>query len=878
MISNQATSSANMTGNIFQIFNLPKAGNSSYLFSDIIKVIGGDSETDSANGLLSLLPADSGKTLIDSNKLINLLNTNINSAGDLSEDTGEALTGKYYITENDLAEFINKLGLEETASIAKQSSEIAIEVTPDFLNKLSALINSNKPAVDKNIFATIAPEEEEITTKINSDGEEAEEAEGTGKIQVIFKKVTEENDVIAAPQPIIFNTEQNYALSGGKIAPEEDLLLDGKTKNIVLDGSKFDFFTNTAGGQEASVAETAEVKPVPVETIGVKTAPVETAGSDTAKQTLNLTGGEVNTFQAAFNAEIDAAAETKIPISNALFVSEETDVSTPVIKVPVDTKIKIMSIPSVETEVSKQNTAKKETAMPVESEPANLQIEDTSEAYVFTEVKTNYSKNELVYNVKPEVKSTIPANESKTIVVEDEAGGLNTETSDTAAENSKIEINNNFKAEITTGTPEKNNIKQVKAAASVVAKITSNTASDKAVNVKTADAKLQETENQILTSGTPVENDKQEATNTPELNVKSNTYIRQVKTNTFSKQVIVDTEAVNENSETKHTQNSSASEDIIEQEPESTFRFSSSFSNELFGKQNNSINQVKNKNVTSSDNSKLYEVILEKTRPENNAYAEKILPQDFDTSDYETLSSGIFNGKMAESIKEYKNPEKYEADEKNSLNVNKEVKESNSAEEQAANTGNSNSSNSNSSNSEANHKQSFKSGNEEILFADQLQSKSAQVNQAAETKPVKNYTPLFKEVNAANLIDEVKNLCFKGEKTNITLKLTPEHLGNVKLSIDIKDSVMNTSIEVENESVRQVVQNNMDNLRQSLQQNGILLNSFSVSLSNQHEQKSSGKSGSKKGKQEDDIEIKISADEKTVRTKKMGYNTYEYLA
>lgn len=253
-------------------------------------------------------------------------------------------------------------------------------------------------------------------------------------------------------------------------------------------------------------------------------------------------------------------------------------------------------------------------------------------------------------------------------------------------------------------------------------------------------------------------------------------------------------------------------------------------------------------------------------------FNEKILPQDFDTSDYETLSSGIFT-KNGDSFKEFKPVEKTDAPvEKNISKLNEEVKNNSASEEQASNTG----SNHNSGN-ENNHKPANKTANE-VVFSDHLQHRSAGVNETAAFRPVKGYTSVFKEIDASNLVDEIKNLCVKGEKSNITLKLTPEHLGAVKLSIDIKDSVMSTSIEVENESVRQVVQNNIDTLRQTLQANGIQLSSFSVSLSNQHEQKSSGKSGNKKEKQQENEGIKLKTEEKTVKTKKLGYNTYEYLA
>ena len=164
-------------------------------------------------------------------------------------------------------------------------------------------------------------------------------------------------------------------------------------------------------------------------------------------------------------------------------------------------------------------------------------------------------------------------------------------------------------------------------------------------------------------------------------------------------------------------------------------------------------------------------------------------------------------------------------------------------------------------------------------FAENMQTKDISQPASATNAAgfAKNDAPVYRNVDISQLVDEVKNLIVKKEKADITLKLSPEHLGKVKLVINIENSLVHTRLEVENESVRQVVQNNLDTLKQSLQQNGIQLSSFSISLSNQ-EQKPQGRFEPKKKLNNSGKEIRIEEEIKPENKKKMGYNTYEYLA
>jgi len=136
----------------------------------------------------------------------------------------------------------------------------------------------------------------------------------------------------------------------------------------------------------------------------------------------------------------------------------------------------------------------------------------------------------------------------------------------------------------------------------------------------------------------------------------------------------------------------------------------------------------------------------------------------------------------------------------------------------------------------------------------------------------------MKFIKAADVVKEITNFFKLGEKTSMTFKLSPEHLGEVKVMLDIKENTVNANIEVESESIRQVVQNNIDVLKQNLIQSGVVVASVNINLAG-HEQRSSRTYEQKKkfnsGEGDSKIDKKKGIDK---RLRSMGYNTYEFLA
>jgi len=136
----------------------------------------------------------------------------------------------------------------------------------------------------------------------------------------------------------------------------------------------------------------------------------------------------------------------------------------------------------------------------------------------------------------------------------------------------------------------------------------------------------------------------------------------------------------------------------------------------------------------------------------------------------------------------------------------------------------------------------------------------------------------IKTIQHYELQDELKKIMMTPESKNITLKLSPENLGKVNVTIDIADNVMNTKVNVETESVKQLVQSTSESLRNSLNENGIQLASFTVNLSSAEDKNNNRhviKAKRKNNHSSDNFTVENEAVE--IKQKNFGYNTYDYI-
>ncbi len=141
-----------------------------------------------------------------------------------------------------------------------------------------------------------------------------------------------------------------------------------------------------------------------------------------------------------------------------------------------------------------------------------------------------------------------------------------------------------------------------------------------------------------------------------------------------------------------------------------------------------------------------------------------------------------------------------------------------------------------------------------------------------------NLRESVKVINVNQITEELSNYIRNNDKHSITFRLHPENLGKLTLSIDYIENHLQANIEVENENVKQLIQNNIEQLKNSLQSSGIQLNNVNVSLSS-YEQKSLKNPINKKKSSVKSVYAKDSAIEevKSSSKKMMGYNTYDYL-
>lgn len=198
-------------------------------------------------------------------------------------------------------------------------------------------------------------------------------------------------------------------------------------------------------------------------------------------------------------------------------------------------------------------------------------------------------------------------------------------------------------------------------------------------------------------------------------------------------------------------------------------------------------------------------------------------------------------------------------------------------------------------NSESQSSQSVSSVNESISKADQSKDHTKNfvseigsntehkinhtvINKTKAMDDLSSFNETLKVIKTDELAAEINKYLQSNGKQSITFQLTPENLGKVKLMVDYADNQLQASIEVENEQVKQHVQSNIDQLKNNLQSSGVQINNINVSISS-NEQKNHKHAVQKKKTFADPEEIKVNENKSSSETqKKMGYNTYEYLA
>lgn len=150
--------------------------------------------------------------------------------------------------------------------------------------------------------------------------------------------------------------------------------------------------------------------------------------------------------------------------------------------------------------------------------------------------------------------------------------------------------------------------------------------------------------------------------------------------------------------------------------------------------------------------------------------------------------------------------------------------------------------------------------------------------QMLETQVVR-VNPQVKEQPKLNskLFDEINELIISDKKDQAIINLEPATLGKIKIALEVIENKINARLEVENQAAKEMLQNQVEYLRENTNNSGIQLSSISISLQN-NDQKNH-KANREKRKENNVNKTVVSEKEgKETNVKSLGYNTYEFLA
>ncbi len=131
-------------------------------------------------------------------------------------------------------------------------------------------------------------------------------------------------------------------------------------------------------------------------------------------------------------------------------------------------------------------------------------------------------------------------------------------------------------------------------------------------------------------------------------------------------------------------------------------------------------------------------------------------------------------------------------------------------------------------------------------------------------------------VKTSEIMKELAKHVQKQEKNTLVLQIDPENLGKMKIKLEMIENSVRAKIEVESQIIRHHIESNINDLYSQLSKNGIQLSGINISLSESDTKTNKQFSGKKKGSGQNikDEEIDISED---MKTKSLGYNTYDYV-
>ncbi|WKZ70172.1 MAG: flagellar hook-length control protein FliK [Melioribacteraceae bacterium] len=127
------------------------------------------------------------------------------------------------------------------------------------------------------------------------------------------------------------------------------------------------------------------------------------------------------------------------------------------------------------------------------------------------------------------------------------------------------------------------------------------------------------------------------------------------------------------------------------------------------------------------------------------------------------------------------------------------------------------------------------------------------------------------------LLNEISDMAISDKKDKAIINLAPAKLGKIRIALEIIDNKLNARLEVESQAAKEMLTNQVDFLKESLNSNGLQLNTINISLQNSDQKNNKAAREKRKDTNVEKLESKDKGSKEN-KTKTLGYNTYEFIA
>ncbi|MDR0304878.1 MAG: flagellar hook-length control protein FliK [Chitinispirillales bacterium] len=120
-----------------------------------------------------------------------------------------------------------------------------------------------------------------------------------------------------------------------------------------------------------------------------------------------------------------------------------------------------------------------------------------------------------------------------------------------------------------------------------------------------------------------------------------------------------------------------------------------------------------------------------------------------------------------------------------------------------------------------------------------LDGVSIEANKFNDSSEITSVSPRFVKLFEKEIVEQVQRTILNSSNKNgvhqISLTLNPEKLGEIKLTIQVDGNVVSAKLNVENSQVKQIIEQNLQNLKDSLAQHNLSAGSLDVNINGKEE-------------------------------------------